>query len=53
LNTLLKSFDPRAEKFERFPLARDSANVRQILERKGEVWTGESGAEHITVIRSA
>ncbi|HVZ45694.1 MAG TPA: lyase [Ramlibacter sp.] len=47
------SFDPRSEKFERHPLARDSANVRQILGRKGEVWFGESGAEHITVIRTA
>ncbi|MDB5911453.1 MAG: lyase, partial [Ramlibacter sp.] len=32
-------------------LARESANVRQILGRKGEVWLPESGSEHITVIR--
>jgi virginiamycin B lyase len=46
------SFDPRSEKFERHPLAHDSANVRQILGRKGEVWLPESGAEHISVIRT-
>jgi virginiamycin B lyase len=45
------SFDPRSEKFERHAFARESANVRQILGRKGEVWMGESGTEHITVIR--
>ena len=47
------SFEPRTEKFERFPLPRDSGNVRQILGRKGEVWFGESGTEHIGVIRTA
>ena len=46
------SFDPKAEKFERYALERDSANVRQILGRKGEVWLPESGTEHITVIRT-
>lgn len=46
------SFDPRSEKFERHPLPRDSANVRQILGRRGEVWLPESGTEHITVIRT-
>lgn len=46
------SFDPRAEKFERHAMPRDSANVRQILGRKGEVWLPESGTEHITVIRT-
>ena len=47
------SFDPKAEKFERYALERDSANVRQILGRKGEVWLPESGTEHITVIRTS
>lgn len=47
------SFDPRTEKFESYPLARDSANVRQILGRPGEVWVPESGTEYITVIRTA
>jgi virginiamycin B lyase len=46
------SFDPRTERFERHGLERDSANVRQILGRKGEVWLPESGTEHISVIRS-
>jgi virginiamycin B lyase len=47
------SFDPRSEKFEKVALPRESGNVRQILGRKGEVWLGESGTEHITVIRTA
>ena len=47
------SFEPRSEKFEQHALPRDSANVRQILGRKGEVWLGESGTEHITVLRTA
>jgi virginiamycin B lyase len=46
------SFDPASEKFEHHALPRDSANVRQILGRKGEVWLPESGTEHITVIRT-
>ena len=32
-------FDPETEKFEAFPSDRQSANVRQILGRPGEVWT--------------
>ncbi|MEO8022923.1 lyase [Polaromonas sp.] len=47
------SFDARTEKFERYPMPRESANVRQILGRAGEVWLSESGAEHISVIRTA
>ncbi|MDO8285837.1 MAG: lyase [Rhodoferax sp.] len=47
------SFDSGSEKFERYPLPRDSANVRQILGRRGEVWLPESGTEHVTVIRTA
>jgi virginiamycin B lyase len=46
------SFDPRSEKFEAHPLPRESANVRQILGRKGEVWVPESGTEYVTVIRT-
>ena len=46
------SFDPRSEKFERYPMPRDSANIRQILGRPGEVWLPESGTEHISVIRT-
>ena len=47
------SFDPRSERFERHALPRESANIRQILGRPGEVWLPESGTEHITVIRTA
>jgi virginiamycin B lyase len=47
------AFDPKVEKFERFAFPRDSANVRQILGRPGEVWLPESGTEHISVIRTA
>ncbi|MBI5275588.1 MAG: lyase [Burkholderiales bacterium] len=47
------SFDPRTEKFERYGFERESANVRQILGRKGEVWLPESGTEHISVIRTS
>jgi virginiamycin B lyase len=46
------SFDPKSEKFERHGFERDSANVRQILGRKGEVWLPESGTEHISVLRT-
>jgi len=47
------AFDPKALKFQSLPLPRESANVRQLLGRKGEVWVPESGTEHITVIRTA
>lgn len=47
------AFDAASEKFERHAMPRESANVRQILGRKGEVWLPESGTEHITVIRTA
>lgn len=47
------AFDPRTEKFDSIPFPRDSANVRQILGRAGEVWVPESGTEHISVIRTA
>lgn len=46
-------FDPGSERFTPVPLPRESGNVRQILGRKGEVWIGESGTEHIGVIRTA
>lgn len=47
------SFDPSTEKFESYPLPRANANVRQIAGRPGEVWFGESGTDHIGVIRTA
>ena len=46
------SFDPRTEKFESYPMPRESANIRQILGRPGEVWLPESGTEHISVIHT-
>jgi virginiamycin B lyase len=46
------SFEPRSEKFEKHALPRNGANVRQILGRTGEVWLGESGTDHIAVIRT-
>jgi virginiamycin B lyase len=46
------SFEPRTGKFEKHAMPRESANVRQILGRKGEVWLPESGTEHIAVIRT-
>jgi len=46
-------FDPASERFERFVFPRESANVRQILGRPGEVWLPESGTEHLSRIRTA
>ena len=46
------SFDPRTEKFQHYPMPRESANIRQILGRPGEVWLPESGTEHISAIRT-
>ena len=51
-NAVLR-FDPAAEKFESFPMARESASVRQIHGRRGEVWLPESGTEHLSMIRTA
>lgn len=47
------SFDPATRKFTSYPMERPSANVRQLLGRKGEIWVPESGTEFITVIRTA
>jgi len=44
-------FNPKTEKFETFKIPRRGASVRQILGRKGEVWTPESGTDHLTVYR--
>ena len=44
-------FDPATEKFEVFKSDKSSANVRQILGRKGEVWVPESGADRLVVYR--
>jgi virginiamycin B lyase len=44
-------FDPIKESFDTFPSDRSSANVRQMLGRKGEVWGAESGTDRLVVIR--
>ncbi len=49
-NSVLR-FDPVSEKFETWRHPRESANVRQILGRPGEVWLPESGTEHLAVMR--
>jgi virginiamycin B lyase len=46
-------FDPASERFETHPLPRESAAVRQIHGRRGEIWLPESGTEHISVIHTA
>ncbi len=49
-NAILR-FDPDRETFESFPIPRPGAAVRQMLGRKGEVWTAESGTDRLTVYR--
>lgn len=44
-------FDPETETFQTFANREPNANVRQILGRKGEVWTPESGLDRIVVYR--
>lgn len=46
-------FDSAREAFDSVAFPRESASVRQILGRRGEVWLPESGTEHISVIRTA
>jgi virginiamycin B lyase len=46
-------FDPKTEEFQRFPSDRSSANVRQMLGRKGEVWGAESGMDRLVVISTS
>ena len=53
ISNAMYRFDPASEAFERFEFPRPGANVRQILGRPGEVWVGESGTEHISVMRTA
>jgi virginiamycin B lyase len=50
-NALLR-FDPNGETFDSWKHPRESASVRQILGRPGEVWLPESGTEHIAVMRT-
>jgi virginiamycin B lyase len=46
------SFDPKSEQFTAYPSSADSADVRQILGRPGEVWLPESGTDRLMVIRT-
>ncbi|HZY01872.1 MAG TPA: hypothetical protein VFF02_00120 [Anaeromyxobacteraceae bacterium] len=45
-------FDPATERFASFPSDRRSANVRQLLGRRGEVWGAESGTDRLVRVRS-
>jgi virginiamycin B lyase len=49
-NAILR-FDPVSERFTSFPSDRPSANVRQMLGRKGEVWGAESGTDRLVRVR--
>lgn len=49
-NAMLR-FDPESESFTAFEIPRPGARVRQILGRRGEVWTPESGTDRLTVYR--
>jgi virginiamycin B lyase len=49
-NALVK-FDPATEKFEVFPFPRDTANVRQIDGRKGEILLPLSGPRLVAVFK--
>ena len=50
-NAILR-VDPKAERFEAFPLPDSYASVRQLAGRKGEVWGAESAADKLIVIKS-
>jgi virginiamycin B lyase len=50
-NALVR-FDPAEEQFRSFPLERPGAGIRQILGRPGEVWSAESGAARLVVVRT-
>ena len=51
-NALVR-FDPGTENFVVLPLPSDSAAVRQILGRPGEIWGAESGVDKLIVVRPA
>jgi len=50
-NALVR-FEPASETFTVFPLPSDSAAVRQILGRPGEVWAAESAVDKLVVVRT-
>jgi virginiamycin B lyase len=45
-------FDPVSQGFTSLLLPHDPGEVRQILGRPGEVWAGESAADHLILIRT-
>jgi virginiamycin B lyase len=49
-NALVR-FDPRTEQFTTIAIPSSSANVRQLLGRRGEVWGAESGVDKLVVVR--
>lgn len=49
-NALVR-FDPAKETFEVFPFPTESATVRQLHGRRGEVWGAESGLDKLVVWR--
>ena len=46
------AFDPRSERWTRYPGSGDNANVRQILGTRGRVYLPESGLDRIMVVRT-
>jgi virginiamycin B lyase len=50
-NALVR-FDPRTQRFTTIPLPSSSANVRQLLGRRGELWGAESGVDSLVVVRT-
>jgi virginiamycin B lyase len=46
-------FDPASGRFTSFPSDRPSANVRQMLGRRGEVWGAESGTDRLVRVRGS
>ncbi len=52
-SNVTRSFDPKTERFTAaYPGSGASANVRQILGRKGEVWLPESALDRLMVVRT-
>lgn len=47
----LVMFDPATQDFTSFPSPNPDAAMRQIAGRPGEVWTAESGADRLVVVR--
>lgn len=45
-------FDPVSQVFTSYSLPHDPGEVRQILGRPGEIWAGESAADHLVMIRT-